>query len=323
MKAIEWSRASLPREKWLDLLAHAGLATVFSHPDFYLHHDVEKPVVFIGIENEETNMLVAGAVGVLQNGTFASPFAASYGGLFVRDGLSFKKHADAWTCFMAWMTMRGLTAARFTYPPSVYSSELPDTVFFLSRYNGFKEVRSLYSSVVLTANGSKFDPSLRTHIRQAERNNLKFSELDDLSDAYGLLVENKKKFNQLPVHSKTELERLRKLFPDKALFFGAFLPDATLVSATFVLVCKPGVWLFFYIMTSETGRSVRAVPWMLDQVFKKAKTQQVRLIDFGVSHETDTPNPMDPKFSLIQFKENFGAKGCMRQTLEWQSGAGF
>jgi hypothetical protein len=36
------------------------------------------------------------------------------------------------------------------------------------------------------------------------------------------------------------------------------------------------------------------------------------IIDFGVSHTPEQTNPLDPKFSLIQFKEQFGAKGVMR-----------
>ena len=36
------------------------------------------------------------------------------------------------------------------------------------------------------------------------------------------------------------------------------------------------------------------------------------VVDFGVSHTPEQSNPLDPKFSLIQFKEQFGARGIMR-----------
>ena len=37
-----------------------------------------------------------------------------------------------------------------------------------------------------------------------------------------------------------------------------------------------------------------------------------QFIDFGVSHIPKSNNPLEPKFSLIQFKEQFGAAGVQR-----------
>ena len=36
------------------------------------------------------------------------------------------------------------------------------------------------------------------------------------------------------------------------------------------------------------------------------------IVDLGVSHNPESNNPLSPKFSLIQFKEQFGARGVLR-----------
>ena len=45
---------------------------------------------------------------------------------------------------------------------------------------------------------------------------------------------------------------------------------------------------------------------------KICKKRGSAVVDFGVSHNPERSNPLEPKFSLIQFKEQFGARGIMR-----------
>ena len=39
-------------------------------------------------------------------------------------------------------------------------------------------------------------------------------------------------------------------------------------------------------------------------------------MDLGVSQTPENKNPLEPKFSLIKFKESFGCKGSMRIAYE-------
>ena len=40
------------------------------------------------------------------------------------------------------------------------------------------------------------------------------------------------------------------------------------------------------------------------------------LIDLGVSQTPETTNPLEPKMSLIKFKEQFGALGVIRNVYQ-------
>ena len=39
---------------------------------------------------------------------------------------------------------------------------------------------------------------------------------------------------------------------------------------------------------------------------KVVKEKNINILDFGVSHIPESENPLSPKFSLIQFKEQLG-----------------
>ena len=43
-----------------------------------------------------------------------------------------------------------------------------------------------------------------------------------------------------------------------------------------------------------------------------SKKYGYQMVDFGVSHTPEKNNPLAPKFSLIQFKEQLGAVGVQR-----------
>mgnify|MGYP001353689892 FL=1 len=46
------------------------------------------------------------------------------------------------------------------------------------------------------------------------------------------------------------------------------------------------------------------------------KQRGSEVFDLGVSQTPEKANPLDPKFSLIRFKEQFGARGVLRIAYE-------
>lgn len=303
------------QEGWDSFVESCGLGTLFSTVRFYQYHDEPKPVECIRIEiNGRTVAAVAGS----RNGdTLYSPVAASYGGLLLQKGASFKKKAELVARFLAWAKSTGIKSITFTFPPLVYSTFDSEEDFFLLQYHGFKPVKTLLSSVLDLSKGApRYGDSLKNHLVNAEKLGLSARPFTSLDSFYPMLVENKKVYNQLPVHSTSELVRLQNLFPEKLFFRGVFC-DGDLLAGTMIMVCKPDIWLFFYIASSEQGREMRAVPALIDAVIKEAAAKRIRLLDFGVSHETAHPNPMEPKYSLIHFKEGFGARGVQRFTFKW------
>jgi hypothetical protein len=317
MNVIESTLDMLDTMRWAELISNAGLGTIFSEAAFYRHHDEVKPVSFIQIC--EGQKLSGGAVGLINGTVFSSPFGASYGGLLIDDSLSFRKKSEVVESFMNWVREKRLTDVRFTFAPSAYSSGEPDATHFLLRYKGFVEARVLYSSIVDMGKSFAGDEDMRNQVRQAERAGLLCYEMAQLDQFFEILEENKRRYNQKPVHTLSELIQLKNLFPESVRFFGAYTHEQKLIAGTMLMKCRPDVWLFFYIASSEQGRKLRAVPLLLQKTIGYLKGFGARIIDFGVSHETGTLNPVDPKYSLIHFKENFGARGALRTSLNWST----
>ena len=69
--------------------------------------------------------------------------------------------------------------------------------------------------------------------------------------------------------------------------------------------------IFYNVVINKTTYKQVAM-LQLYHSMKIAKHKKQHYVDFGVSHIPTNKNPLDPKFSLIQFKEQFGAVGVQR-----------
>jgi len=70
--------------------------------------------------------------------------------------------------------------------------------------------------------------------------------------------------------------------------------------------------LIFYNIIDEIMTESQLSALQLYNCMEICKQRGSDIVDFGVSHTPEKDNPLDPKFSLIQFKEQFGARGIMR-----------
>ena len=71
------------------------------------------------------------------------------------------------------------------------------------------------------------------------------------------------------------------------------------------------IQLEFYISHDETFQEKRALNLLFYKIFEEAIQNEKKVFDFGIFTENG-----EPKFRLARFKENFGASGIFRDTLE-------
>ena len=74
--------------------------------------------------------------------------------------------------------------------------------------------------------------------------------------------------------------------------------------------------LVFYNIVSEKMKESQLSSLQLYKSIKACKQRGSEIFDLGVSQTPEKTNPLDPKFSLIQFKEQFGAQGVLRIAYE-------
>ena len=128
---------------------------------------------------------------------------------------------------------------------------------------------------------------------------------------YVLLVKNKKKYQTTPTHSLNELLKLDSLFPEKIKLFVS-KEGETIVGGSLLFFINKKTCLIFYNVVEEKYRKTQLSTFQLFNCMKIAKKSGAKIIDFGVSHLPENDNPLAPKFSLIKFKEQFGAFGVIR-----------
>ena len=71
------------------------------------------------------------------------------------------------------------------------------------------------------------------------------------------------------------------------------------------------VVLAFYISHMEEYQELRPINLLFYQIFKWAIQNQLQIFDFGIFTVNENPN-----MGLARFKENFGASGVFRDTIE-------
>lgn len=308
----------IDEQVWERFVTNSNNGTMFSRPRFYHHHDKPVPVRFIGCY--EGGDLVAGVVGTFSEDgmEFTSPVGASYGGLILPP-VTFADTEKALTVILEYFNTMEVRRVQWTFPPLLYQRQLTQDLDFLLRYYGFRESMTLISSIVLTNEYSEKSISRDNwkSIKKARNSGVKLGLLDDFEAFYELLLKNKSKFNLKPTHSLSEIKELFKLFPDEMNLTGAWLDDK-LIAATMTMLCHQEVLLIFYICSQTEYTRYRPVNLMMHKVILRAKEAGTPAVDFGVSMETDTGNPMDPRRSLIYFKEHFNTHGFLRISYEWR-----
>ena len=105
-----------------------------------------------------------------------------------------------------------------------------------------------------------------------------------------------------------ELIKLKKLFPQKIHLFGAYA-EKQMIAGVVNFYCNDNVVLVFYISHNPEFQQYRAVNLLFYTIIKDSINRGLKFLDFGLF----TVN-MEPNWGLGKFKENFGARGILRDT---------
>lgn len=318
MKIKRSTLEELPISEWDQFIERSLNGTLFSKPTFYQHHDTFRNPAFISIY--ENDKIVAALVGIIdQKKCFISPAFASFGGILVSNNLRFSVTEQLLKELTIYFQSIEINELIMTFPPDCYWSKQDQSLNYLLKYYGAKEVKTLYTSVVALDDFSIQSCSTngRRGIRKAVKLGIHVEKVQDFNELrrfYEILITNKKKFNLEPTHTLDEIKRLIELFPESIDVLGAYLGNE-LIGGVLNMNCNQRVKLTFYIAGDENYSEYYPINALLYHSCIQAQSDGLNYVDFGVSMETDTDNPMDPRHSLIHFKEHFSSFGQERRTF--------
>ncbi|MFQ6604797.1 MAG: GNAT family N-acetyltransferase [Fidelibacterota bacterium] len=243
---------------------------------------------------------------------------SSYGSFVVPEDLSFARAYGLVETLRHYGRDQGFSGIRLTMPPTIYNRRLSNYIDFALIQHGFSYARREVSSILFLEktvidNLKKFKPTHRRAVKKAQRMGVTVRQSQDYPAFYAILEQNLNiRHGVTPTHSLAELMDLQDRFPDRVNLFGAFIGDA-MIAGVVNFIATDAVVLAFYISHDEDYQEYRALNLLFYSIFDWAIREKYQVFDFGIFTVNETPN-----FGLARFKENFGASGMFRDTLEFR-----
>lgn len=308
------------RQEWEDFVPAANNGTVFHRQRFLDYHprgrfDNRHLMVYQG------GTLAALLPGLVKEGpegrTLVSYGGASYGGLVIAPGLGIADVHHITEAAVEHWRKQGVSRMLVTQPPLVYMARPHQYVDFCWARLGAASLKREITAVIPLAFPDEqdvvasFRSETRTALRKGLRAGIEVRQSDDLDEFYHILEKNlSQRHNVKPTHTAEELRKLKQLLPDEVIQFTAYLKSKPLAGIT-VFVCNPRVILAFYISHDQKYQELRPVNTVYHEVIRWGWQNGYQYLDLG----TFTLN-MQPNWGLGKFKENFGARGYLRETFE-------
>ena len=175
-----------------------------------------------------------------------------------------------------------------------------------------REVTSiLFLEETIEKTKMKFRPSHLRAVKRAINRNIVVKQSKNIGAFYEILKNNLEiRHGVSPTHTLGELMNLFDLFPNKIRLFAAFY-DELMIAGVVTFQINQRVLLAFYISHDERYSDLRAVNILFYNIFEWAIKSKFEVFDFGIFTVDGEPN-----MGLGRFKENFGASGIFRDTIE-------
>jgi lysylphosphatidylglycerol synthetase-like protein (DUF2156 family) len=154
----------------------------------------------------------------------------------------------------------------------------------------------------------------RTYYNQAVKNNLSFQPVNleaEMKFIYDLIVANRARMGR-PIHMTfNDLQNTAKIFNTD--YFKVINEAGEIVAGAVMYRAHPEITYAVFWGDDVTGRPVRAMDFLVLQLWSHYKALGFRYIDLGISTESGVPNE-----GLLRFKETHECVSSLRYTLTKQ-----
>jgi len=316
---------SSQQDEWDSFVRESNNGTIF-HTQRFLSYHPEGRFQFHHLMFYDNKKLVAVLPAALrENGSsLESPIGASYGGI-VLSPMSYKQHEKIVDALLNYTKQMDFASIFLTPAPFFYQKKQMQNIDYALAFKGFGFDRHYISHIIEHKTTEQyfkeFNATARNSVRQFQRNNLTSIEITTSRSAYQeiypILVENKVRHNAQPTHTLEELLHLQELFPESiTLIIARHGNDKKAIAASWVIGCNSKVTLCFYNMMLYDFEYLHPMYAVMNEVIGWSVKRGSTFVDIGVSQDTKNSNPMTPSYSLIDFKEKFGAVGMLRSTFK-------
>ncbi|MCA9395070.1 MAG: GNAT family N-acetyltransferase [Candidatus Omnitrophica bacterium] len=302
--------------EWDAFVRAANNGTIFHRQDFLSYHGERFAANAHHLRFEKNGNLA----GVLPLGIFEedggriakSPFGASFGGLVTQLDCSLSDMGRMVEVLLAHLRENGVRYLKIVQPPLFYFERFIDYFDFYLVKNGARLAASDLTSYIPTGPQpiDLFLPRARRDTQKALDAGLEFAPSGDVNGFYEILMENMRKFNGTPTHSREEVAWLTERLTDEIKIYQV-THDGTPVAATLIFEVNPRAWLVFYWAQRQEATQLHPKNYLIVRLAQLAHERGVKYIDFG----PHTLN-MEPFDGVTMFKESLGGLGLLRRAYQ-------
>jgi predicted N-acyltransferase len=305
--------------RWDQFVSSGNNGTLFHLRKFLNYHPKDRfQDHSILIEKKQNLFSVLPAAELIVDGKriLVSHPGSTVGSFVVPENLSIADAMSMSEALVTYVKENKFSGIRITLPPTLYQRRLSNYMDFSFFKQGFTYSKRDVTSILfledsLDKNLAKFKSSHLRAVRNAQEKGVNVRQSNDFDSFYHILEQNLKiRHGVSPTHTLAELKNIHALFPDRVNLFAAFVKDV-MVAGVVNFVVNDHVVLAFYISHDEAYQEFRAVNLLFYSIFDWAIQQGFRIYDFGTFTVNEEPN-----MGLGRFKENFGASGIFRDTIE-------
>ena len=305
--------------RWDQFVSSGNNGTLFHLRKFLNYHPKDRfQDHSILIEKKQNLFSVLPAAELIVDGKriLVSHPGSTVGSFVVPENLSIADAMSMSEALVTYVKENNFLGIRITLPPTLYQRRLSNYMDFSFFKQGFTYSKRDVTSILfledsLDKNLAKFKSSHLRAVRNAQEKGVNVRQSNDFDSFYHILEQNLKiRHGVSPTHTLAELKNIHALFPDRVNLFAAFVKDV-MVAGVVNFVVNDHVVLAFYISHDEAYQEFRAVNLLFYSIFDWAIQQGFRIYDFGTFTVNEEPN-----MGLGRFKENFGASGIFRDTIE-------
>ena len=310
------------QKDWDNFVKRSKYGTLFQTQKFLSYHITKKFIDFSLLFYKKNVIVAVLPAAIIKNKNTYSIIShpgASYGGfIFLKsDFLLYKRVILA---FESLCKEKKFYHCKIIPTPVYYENENENMAeYVLSLHNYVLSERYISHVIYLKSNNpiSYFNQRKQRYLKNRLINNKSytFKKIDNLQCFYSMLVKNKRKFNTSPTHSLEEIKNILKLYPKSCKLTGTYYNNQ-LIGGTMVFITTTTTGLLFYNVVSEEKKHANLGTFQVYQCINFCLQKKLLILDLGVSHLPNNKNPLEPKLSLIQFKEQCGGVGVMRNVFE-------
>jgi hypothetical protein len=207
---------------------------------------------------------------------------------------------------------RGATQITIISPPFAHAPELSHLVYLALHNRGYRATpHSLNQSIRLDDRSfaSRVNNGRRRRLRRARELGLetrKLTSLSELSDAYELILENRRSKGYKLSMTWDSIREMREIFGDRVYGFGVFRETQAAAASITIRVNRDVVYVFYW--GDVPGFSdVSPIVLLAETIYEHARAEGALWMDLGTSTNDGAPN-----YGLIRFKRILGCEASLK-----------